>query len=135
MSSTKGQPEKAPEEADVQAEESLVQALGFSIDTGRARASQIDPVKLEALMKEAEEAMQVLSEKLGRPVNSVVIPLATFNKKMGTNSHNAHSTVYNIVDGKVTQPILKQHNMKLGRRGKYNAAVKDQGIAFISVEQ
>jgi hypothetical protein len=119
------------ENQEQETQEQPVEAFGFTLDLGRSRSSKIDAGKLEEVLKEARQALSKLSEQTGNKINSVAMPLATFNKKMGLDSHNAHSLVYNISSGVATGPVLRKYSLKLGRRGRYNAPVGDQKIAFI----
>ena len=109
----------------------VLDALGFEVDTGPARRSQIDIGKLENVVAEAVKAMKQLSEAKQTSVTSIKLPLAKFNEKLGINTHNAHSLVYRIMTSKQTKPILEKYNIRLARRGAYNAPVENQAIAFV----
>jgi len=122
--------------ADSQAEatpavEAAEPDFGFSIDAGRAGKATIDLAKLEAVLEDAKKAMEALTEKAKREITSVSMPLATFNKRMGLSGHNAHSLAYRLEERAATAAVLAKFNMRLGRRGKYDAAIEKQAIAFI----
>lgn len=142
---SKQEPEAPSESQEPQEEgnEQLdVSSFGFEIDTGRSRASSVDPKKLEKVLQAAKQSISDFAEQTKDPsVKSVSMPLAQLNKALGINSHNAHSLVYNISENKATKPLLSQYGIKMGRRGKYDAPVaqthadmtgedRAQGVSF-----
>jgi len=99
----------------------------FVVDSGRARArdSAIDMEKFVDLLEKAEQAITQLGS------NAVCISLPKLNAMLGTRYHNNNSLAYALKTGKATAPVLKEHGIYIGGKGRWNGPVEDQSIRFV----